>query len=109
MADELEYLRRKKMAELQQNLLAEKARQEQMTQVDGQIRSVIQQILTPEARVRLANIKMAKPEYATQIEMMLIQIAQSGQLKNKITDEQLKGILSKIAEGSKKEFKIRRM
>ncbi|MFQ5975207.1 MAG: DNA-binding protein [Candidatus Hydrothermarchaeales archaeon] len=109
MADDLENLRRKRMTELQQRLLEEKAKQEQMAQVEGQIRSAIQQILTPEARARLANIKMAKPEYATQIELMLIQIAQSGQLKNKITDEQLKSILGKIAEGSKKEFKIKRI
>ncbi|MFQ5887251.1 MAG: DNA-binding protein [Candidatus Hydrothermarchaeales archaeon] len=109
MADDLDDLRKKKMAELQQKLLEERAKQEQMAQVEEQIRSAIQQILTPEARARLANIKMAKPEYATQIELMLIQIAQSGQLKNKITDEQLKGILRKIAEGSKKEFKIRRV
>jgi len=109
MADDLENLRRKKMAELQQKLLEDQAKQEQMDQVEGQIRGAIQQILTPEARARLATIKMAKPEYATQIEMMLIQIAQGGQLQNKITDEQLKGILKKIAEGNKKEFNIRRV
>ncbi len=109
MADDLETLRRKKMAELQQRLLEDQAKQEQMEHVEGQIRGAIQQILTPEARARLANIKMAKPEYATQIELMLIQIAQGGQLQNKITDEQLKGILKKIAEGSKREFKIRRV
>ncbi len=109
MADDLDDLRKKKMLELQQRLLEDRSKQEQTAQIEGQIRSAILQILTPEARARLANIKMAKPEYATQIELMLIQIAQSGQLKNKITDEQLKGILQKIAEGSKKDFKIRRV
>lgn len=109
MADELDALKRKRMIELQQRLMEENSQQEQMAQYEDQIRGAIQQILTPEARARLATIKMAKPEYATQIELMLIQIAQGGQLQNKITDEQLKGILKKIAEGSKKEFNIRRM
>lgn len=64
--------------------------------------------LTPEARSRLANIKLAKPEYGEAVENLLIQLAQSGQIKQKITDEQLKNILLKIA-GKKKEFRIRRI
>lgn len=66
------------------------------------------EVLTPEARSRLANIKIAKPEYAVQIENLLIQLAQSGQLKQEISDAQLKQILGKILE-KKKEFRIRRM
>lgn len=66
------------------------------------------EVLTPEARSRLANIKIAKPEYAVQIENLLIQLAQSGQLKQEISDAQLKQILGKISE-KKKEFRIRRM
>lgn len=66
------------------------------------------EVLTPEARSRLANVKIAKPEYAVQIENLLIQLAQSGQLKQKIGDAQLKQILGKISE-KKREFRIRRM
>ncbi|MFQ6135568.1 MAG: DNA-binding protein [Candidatus Hydrothermarchaeales archaeon] len=109
MSEELEELKKRKLAELQQRLLEEKAKQAQMERVEQQIRAAIHQILTPKARARLANVKMARPEYAKQVELLLIQLAQSGQLKNKITDTQLKGILQKIAEGSKKEFKIRRV
>lgn len=106
--DELEALRRKKMAELQARLQEEQAQKEQLVQAEAQIKAVLTQILTPEARARLTNIKMAKPDYATQVELLLIQLAQSGQIKGKITDEQLKALLAKITK-PKKEFKIKRV
>ncbi|MFQ5800708.1 MAG: DNA-binding protein [Candidatus Hydrothermarchaeales archaeon] len=106
--DELEALRRKKMAELQARLQEEQTQKEQLAQAEAQIKAVLTQILTPEARARLTNIKMAKPEYATQVELLLIQLAQSGQIKGKITDKQLKALLAKITK-PKKDFKIKRV
>jgi len=47
-----------------------------------------------------------KPEIAAQLEMYLAQLYQSGQLRERITDEQLVIILKKITE--KRETKIRR-
>ena len=48
-------------------------------------------ILTPEARQRLNNLKMVKPEFADQIEMQLIQMAQTGKLPIPFSDAHLKG------------------
>jgi programmed cell death protein 5 len=106
--DELDALRKKKMAELQARLQEEEAKKEQLAQAEAQIKAVLTQILTPEARERLARIKMAKPEYATQVELLLIQLVQSGQIKGKISDAQLKALLAKITK-PKKDFKIRRV
>jgi len=64
--------------------------------------------MTSEARQRLNRIKLVKPEFAEQIELQLIQIAQTGKMKLPITDEQLKWILSRLQPASK-EFKIRGM
>ena len=61
------------------------------------------QILTPEARSRLTNLKLAKPDLVNQIEIQLIQSAQSGSLRGKVTDEQLKVLLSQIS-GQKDKF-----
>ena len=108
MQEDLEELKRRRLLELQQRLQEERAREEQRQAVEFQRRSILMEVLTPEARSRLANIKIAKPEYAAQIENLLIQLAQSGQLKQKISDAQLKQILGKISE-KKKEFRIRRM
>ena len=105
--EELEALRRRRMAEMQRAQYDEQRRSQQQQQVDRQKQSIIRQILTPEARQRLANIRMVKPEFAEELEMQLIQLAQSGRLQQQITDEQLKKTLVQL-QSQKREVKIRR-
>lgn len=105
--EEIEELRRRKMLEYQTQLQEQQRQAELRRQYEIQKRIAIQQILTPEARSRLANIRAAKPEFAEQLELQLIQLAQSGKLGSKITDSQLKEILSRL-QTRKREFKIRR-
>lgn len=105
--EELEALRRRRMAELQRSGYDEQRRSQAQQQVERQKQSIIRQILTPEARQRLANIRMVKPEFAEELEMQLIQLAQSGRLQTQITDEQLKKTLVQL-QSQKKEIKIRR-
>jgi programmed cell death protein 5 len=68
--------------------------------------NIIRMALTSEARQRLTNIKMVKPDIARIIEDYVIQMAQTGKLTKTIDDVQLKEILSSLQE-RKKEFKIR--
>jgi len=105
--EEIEELRRRKMLEYQAQLQEQQRQAELRRQYEIQKRIAIQQILTPEARSRLANIRAAKPEFAEQLELQLIQLAQSGKLGSKITDSQLKEILNRL-QTRKREFKIRR-
>lgn len=105
--EEIEELRRKKMLELQAKLQEQQRREELRRQFEIQKRAAIQQILTPEARSRLANIRAARPQFAEQLELQLIQLAQAGRLGSRVTDAQLRDILSKL-QARKREFKIRR-
>lgn len=109
MEEDIEEIKRRKLLELQYKLQEEKAKQEQIKRFEDQKRAALMEILTPEARSRLATVKMARPEFASQVELLLIQLAQRGQLKNKITDSQLKEVLRKLSLSSKKDFKIRRI
>ncbi|PIU13183.1 MAG: hypothetical protein COT21_02415 [Hadesarchaea archaeon CG08_land_8_20_14_0_20_51_8] len=105
--ENIEELRRRKMLELQARA-AEMQRQEELRrQYDVQKKLALQQILTPDARSRLANIRAAKPEFAEQIEIQLIQLAQSGRISSQITDAQLKEILRRVQD-RKRDIKIRR-
>jgi programmed cell death protein 5 len=104
---ELEMLRRKRMEELQGQQSNQSVKEEQARQFEMQKQSVLRQILTPEARDRLANIKLASPEQANMVEMQLIQIAQSGRLQEVITDAMLRDILKKIIP-QPREIKIER-
>jgi programmed cell death protein 5 len=71
--------------------------------------NVMRVALTSEARQRLANIRIVKPEVAHAIEEYIIQLVSSGRLKRTIDDDQLKELLSSIQGTAKKEFKIRRI
>lgn len=105
--EELEELRRRRLAQYQRAGLDEQRRASQQQQVERQKQSVLRQILTPEARQRLTNIRMVKPEFAEELEMQLIQLAQSGRLQNPVTDEQLKKTLSQL-QSQRRDIKIRR-
>lgn len=106
--DDIEELRKKKIRELQQRMQEEKIQEEQRRQIEIQKRSILMEVLTPEARSRLANIKIAKPEFAAQLENLFVQLAQSGQLRQKVTDAQLKQMLAKLS-AKRKDIKIRRI
>ena len=115
---ELDEIRQKRMAELQaqqaamqnqaqQQAMAQAQQQEAQAQFEAQKKQILGQIMTPEARQRLANLKLTKPELVNQIELQLIQSAQAGSLRGKVTDDQIKVLLRQIA-GQKREIKITR-
>ena len=105
--EELEELRRRRLAQMQRGGLDESRRAQAQQQVERQKQSVLRQILTPEARQRLTNIRMVKPEFAEELEMQLIQLAQAGRLQGQVTDEQLKKTLAQL-QGQRRDIKIRR-
>ena len=61
------------------------------------------QILLPEAADRLGRIRLVKESRAIDVENRLIMLARSGQLKSKITEEQLKELLGAVAENNERE------
>jgi len=65
----------------------------------------LNQILEPEAADRLGRIRLVKESRAQDVENRLIMLARSGQLRQKVTEEQLKELLGAVAEG-KEEGKI---
>ncbi len=105
--EELELLRQRRYSDLQRAAAVEQRQAESRRHLEAQKEAALKQILTPEARQRLNNIKIVKPEFAEQIELQLIQLAQTGKVKVPITDDQLKEALAKI-QSQKKEIRIRR-
>ena len=69
---------------------------------------ILKQILSPEARLRLNNIKMVKSELSELVEQYLIGMATQGKLPGQISDDQLKQILLSIQQ-PKRNFKINRV
>ncbi len=99
---ELEKLKAKRMAEIQEKLAEEERLRREMER-----QAAMRVILTPEARQRLANLRLIKPELVAQLEEQLIQLANTGRVKMPITDDMLKEILSRLM--AKRDIKIKRI
>lgn len=64
---------------------------------------MLNQILHPEAADRLGRIRLVKEQRATDVENRLIALAQTGQLRQKVTEAQLKELLSAVADNQEQE------
>jgi programmed cell death protein 5 len=105
--DELEELRRRKLSALQRQVNDEQRSAEAQQQLEMQKQALMRNILTPEARQRLANLKMVRPEFIEQLELQLIQLAQQRKIPIPLGDEQLRQILMQL-QSRKHEPQIRR-
>jgi programmed cell death protein 5 len=108
--DELAELRRRRMEQLQQQSADQQAMEDELErqkQMESQIHMVLMQILEPEARERLNTIKLTRPEFAKAVEQQLVMLAQSGRIRQRITDDQLKELLRQLVP-SKRDYKITR-
>ncbi|KAG7278812.1 hypothetical protein CRUP_010373 [Coryphaenoides rupestris] len=85
--DELDAIRRQRMAELQAKHgdgSNDQQGQQEAKQRDSEMRnSILAQVLDQSARGRLSNLAMVKPEKANAVENYLIQMARFGKLGGK--------------------------
>jgi len=68
---------------------------------------VLMVVLDSQARQRLMNIRMVKPDLAAVVENYLISAASSGRINRPLSDDELKQLLLRIQQ-PKKDFKIER-
>jgi programmed cell death protein 5 len=106
--EELEAIRRRKLLAMQQKATDEQRQAQAEQQMEAQKQELLRKILSPEARQRLTNLKMVKPEFIEQLELQLIQLAQMGKIPVPMSDAQLKQILIQL-QSRKREPKIRRI
>lgn len=79
----------------------------QQAEAEAMKQKALAMLLDVEARQRLMNVKMVKPELASAVENYLLNAATTGRLNRAITDNELKQILSTIQQ-PKRDFKINR-
>ena len=81
--------------------------QEKDSQLKAQKEMMLKQALSSEARLRLNNVRMVKPDLAELVENYILNLSVQGKISGQISDEQLKQILSS-AQQPKRDFKINR-
>jgi len=82
--------------------------QEKDSQLKAQKEIMLKQVLSSDARLRLNNVRMVKPELADLVENYILNLSVQGKISGQISDEQLKQILSS-AQQPKRDFKINRV
>lgn len=102
--DDIEEIRKRKLEEMKK----QQEEEQDLIQQEMQKQLVLKQILDVKARERLTRIKMANPQYAEQIEAVLFQLLQAGQIKSKLTEDQFKQLIQQVFGSRKKEFHIER-
>ena len=108
--EELERLKAQRMAELQARQQQGAEQQREATEAEAKKQALMRKLLTPEARQRLTNIKMVRPEFGQQLELELVQLAQIGKVALPIADDQLKRLLIQIeGQQKKRDISIRRV
>ncbi|KAM4744914.1 programmed cell death protein 5 [Anableps anableps] len=107
--DELEAIRRQRMAELQakQGDASNNQQGEEAKQRETEMRnSILAQVLDQSARARLSNLALVKPEKANAVENYLIQMARFGKLGGKISESGLIEILEKVSQQTEKKTTV---
>jgi len=103
MEEDIEELKKRKLAELQQRYALQ---QELLKQIEAekQINLILKRLATPQAIERLKNVRLVNRALYLKAVQQIIALAQSGQLKEKISDEQMKKLLMLLSK--KRETKI---
>ena len=82
--------------------------QEKDSQLKAQKEMMLKQTLSSDARLRLNNVRMVKPELADLVENYILNLSVQGKISGQISDDQLKQILSS-AQQPKRDFKFNRV
>ncbi|MDP2717468.1 MAG: DNA-binding protein [Candidatus Micrarchaeota archaeon] len=87
---------------------ARQARLEQMRrqqEEEQKKREILKSILETEAFERIQNVRMANPRLYDRLVMLLMQLVQGGQIRDRVSDGQLRDILQRV-QNAKPEPKI---
>jgi len=82
--------------------------QEKDSQLKAQKEMMLKQVLTADARLRLNNVRMVKPDLADSVENYILNLSVQGKITGQISDEHLKQILLSVQQ-PKRDFKFNRV
>lgn len=96
------------MINLSEEIKSERPNRNDEEQQRNMREGMLRMLLTSDARERLTNIRMVKPDIAKVIEDNIIMMASAGKIGPPVTDDHIKKLLQSIQK-PKREFKIKRV
>ncbi len=96
------------MINLSEEIKSERPNRNDEEQQRNMREGMLRMLLTSDARERLTNIRMVKPDIAKVIEDNIIMMASAGKIGPPVTDDHIKQLLQSIQK-PKREFKIKRV
>jgi len=113
---EIDEIRKRKLAELQQRVAAQEAYQDPQAQAADRARQqlhaleqMLRQFLTADAWEQWNNAKLANSENAYMAAQSIVQMGQAGRLNKKLGREEIKEILRVIISKTRREITIKGM
>ncbi|MFP4116526.1 MAG: DNA-binding protein [Candidatus Aenigmatarchaeota archaeon] len=106
--DEIKKIKEQKKKEMQESEEAANQREDMEKKLEQQKKQALRKIMTKDARERLNRVKLADEAVAQQLETYLVQLSQSGQVREKIDEEKLKKILKSIKNETEQDWNIKR-
>ena len=101
--EELKRLREQRKKELEESVDSEEEAIEQQRQ---ELKSQASKYLTKDAKERLGNVRVAKPELASAVEAQIAQLGRMGRIE-KMGDDELKNILKEVQKSEDKDTDIK--
>lgn len=93
---ELQRMRAARLAELSNQSAPSPQQQDHSTALD-QTHQILSQILDSSARDRLRRIAIVKPDRASAVEQLILRMAKSGQIRQRISEDELVALLSDLS------------
>ena len=106
--NELADIRKKKLEQMQNEREDQIHKEQQIAQAKNQIDSALRNVLAQDAWEQWNTARFGNEENAYAAAQVILQAVQSGQLRPKISKEQIRTILGKVSDITRKEFRITR-
>ena len=94
---ELEELRQRRLQEMQAQAEQQLAQEQERVAIKAQVQGALRQLMSAEAKERLAQVRVARPEMAKAVEQRIMALARDGELTALIDDATLQKMLTHLS------------
>ena len=104
---ELEELRQRRLQEMQAQAEQQLAQEQELIAHKAQVQGALRQLMSAEAKERLAQVRIARPRVAAAVEQQVLALAGDGKLKGPIDDATLQQMLAHLSRKRETKVEIR--